>query len=273
MYLILLSFQMPDRKFRAILFFLFILITGNSFCQDDPTYLYHENPVVPRGVFQEFHNRPFKTSIDAGLVFGFSGVGGVYSNYVNGLSAKVGYTFGLIEEIPIQRHSYIEIGAEILQDGLSFNSYFFAPGASVVYDGNEIYSHTISMNEVQVPILYKVPLGPIDRKGRSIYMTVGAKFRYISYTNSTVDSSSYLIWQGQKDVTSLYKLFSPFGSSVFEISLGYQRNTLKKKRRGWYMDLEYDYGLSPLVYSGNLDGSNYIIFHLNTLIFKVGKIF
>lgn len=264
---------MPGRKFRWLLVFINVLIAGNSFCQDDPTYLYHEDPVTSPGVFHEYHKRPWKTSIDAGLLFGFAGVSGVYTNYVNNISSKTGYTFGLIEEIPIQRRSYIEIGAEILQDGLSFNSYFFAPGASVVYDGNEIYGHDVTMNEVEVPILYKVPLGPTDRKLRSVYMTLGAKFRYISYTNTSVDSAGYLVWDGQKDVISLYKIFSPFASSVFEVSLGYQRNTLKKRKRGWYMNLEYDYGLSPLVYMGNNAGSNYVVFHLNTLIFKVGKIF
>jgi Outer membrane protein beta-barrel domain len=264
---------MPGKKIRGLLLLINVFIAGKSFCQDDPTYLFHPNPVTPPGVFQEQRRRAFKTSIDAGLVFGFTGVSGVYTNYVSGMSAKVGYTFGLIEEIPVQRRSYIEIGAEIFQDGLSFNSYFFAPGASVVYDGNEIYNHNITMNEVQIPVLYKVPLGPTDRKLRCVYMTVGAKFRYVSYTNSTVDSSGYLIWAGQKDVSSYYKLFSPFGSSVFEISLGYQRNTIRKIRRGWYMNLEYDYGLSPLVYSGNREGSNYVVFHLNTLTFKIGKIF
>lgn len=106
-------------------------------------------------------------------------------------------------------------------------------------------------------------------------MTFGAKLRYISYTNSTVvnDSNGYLKADAQKDVTSLYHIFSPFGSSVFEMSLGYQRNQKKRIKRGWYMNLEYNYGLSPLIYSGNREGSNYVVFHLNSLIFKIGKIF
>ena len=120
---------MPGRKILGLTFFFTLLIAGKSFCQDDSWYLYHQNPVTSPGLFQEYGSRPFKTSIDAGLLFGFASASGIYANYVNGVSAKVGYTFGLIEEIPIQRHSYIEIGAEILEDGVSFNSYFFAPGS------------------------------------------------------------------------------------------------------------------------------------------------
>jgi len=274
---ILHSSQMPGRKILGLLILFVVLLSSKSFCQkdDDPMYLYHEGGVASPKTFKEYHNRPWKTSIDIGLVFGFASVPGIYSNYVNGVSASTGYTLGLIEEIPIQKRCYIDVGVEILQDGVSFNSYFFATGASFLYDGNEVYTHSISMNEIHVPILFKFPLGPLDRKYRSIYMTTGIKFRYISYTNSTVtnDSTGFLVWAGEKDVTTLYRIFSPFGSSIFEMSLGYQRNTRKKIRRGWYMNLEYNYGISPLIYAGNRAGSNDVVFRLNTLIFKIGKIF
>jgi len=269
---------MPVRKILGLLILIFSLITGRGFSQskqDKSDYLYHKEFVPSPKVFQEVKKRPCKTSIDAGLVFGFAGSTGYTANYINGLSASTGYTFGLIEEIPFQKRNYVEVGVEILQDGISFNSYYFAPGYSFLYNGEESYFHTISMNEIQVPVLYKFFLGPGDRKYRSIYMTFGAKFRYISYTNSTVtnDSTGNFVGEWQKDVTSLRHLFSAFGSPIFEISLGYQRNTRKKIKRGWYMNFEYDYGLSSLVYSGNLVGSNYVVFHLNTLIFKIGKIF
>jgi hypothetical protein len=265
---------MPDRKILGLILIFSLMLGQRAICQDDPSD-FHQDQVISRAPFQEAHGRPFKTSIDAGLVIGFSSVAGIYTNYVNGLSAKTGYTFGLIEEIPFQRRSYLDVGIEILQSGLSFNSYFFSPDASTIYNGVEPYTHSITMNEIQVPVLFKFPLCPPDRKLRSIYMTVGVKFRYISFTNSTVtnDSTGFLTWEGNKDVASLYSIFSPFGSSVAELSIGYQRNALKKKRRGWYMNLEYNYGLSPLVYSGNRAGSNEVVFRLNSLIFKVGKIF
>jgi len=266
---------MPVRKILGFVILISILSTGNGFCQSvQSMYLYHDGGVATPHPYQEATGRPWKMSIDAGLVFGFSGSSGYTSNYVSGLSASTGYTFGIVEEIPIQKRSSILVGVEILKDGVSFNSYYFAPGYSFLYDGSEGYSHSVSMNEIQVPILYKFPLGPQDRKLRSIYVTFGAKFRYISYTNTSItDSNGNLVWEGQKDVSSLYKLLSPFGSPIFEVSLGYQRNTKKKKKRGWYMNLEYNYGLSPLVYTGNTEGSNYVVFHLNTLIFKIGKIF
>ena len=57
------------------------------------------------------------------------------------------------------------------------------------------------------------------------------------------------------------------------MSIGYQRNTKKKKKRGWFMNLEYNYGLSPFYYTGNMSGSNDFLIHLNTIVFKIGKIF
>jgi len=265
---------MPVRKIFVSVILLCILIPGKEYCQTPSSY--HQGVAAsPRGYSANIGTRPFKTSIDAGLVLGAAGTTGISSNYVNGISNKLGYTFGLIEEIPVQSTAYIDVGIEILEEGLSFNSYFFAPGYSSTYNGDEIYNHDIVMNEIQVPVLYKFQLGPPDRKLRSLYMTLGLKLRYITYTNSTVtsDSTGYLVWEGQKDLTFYRKLFSPFAGSLFEMSLGYQRNTKAKRKRGWYMELEYNYGFSPLVYSGNKDGSNNIVFRLNSLMFKIGKIF
>ncbi len=267
---------MSIRKILGFLFLFIVLVNINSYSQtSNSAFYYHEGTPPSPHPYQEPTGRPWKTSIDAGLVFGFASVSGVYTNYVSGISTSMGYTFGLVEEIPVQKRCYIEVGFEILEDQVQFNSYFFSPGASFLYDNNLVYNHDIVMNEIQVPVLYKFPLSPTDRKNRSIYATFGAKFRFISYANSTVtnDSNGYLVYQGQKDVSFLYKLFSPFGSPIFEASIGYQRNTKKKRKRGWYMNFEYNYGLSPLVYTGNRAGSNDVVFRLNTLIFKIGKIF
>ncbi|HTA27486.1 MAG TPA: hypothetical protein VK809_06850 [Bacteroidia bacterium] len=266
---------MPCRKILGLFILFIALVNSEGFSQSSSAFYYHEGGVPSPHPYQEPTGRPFKMSIDAGLVFGFASVSGIYTHYASGISTSMGYTFGLIEEIPIQKRSYIEAGIEILEDQVKFNSYFFVPGASFLYDNNLVYFHDIVMNEIQVPVLYKFPLSPTDRKNRSIYATFGAKFRFISYSNSSVtnDSNGYLVYQGQKDVSFLYKLFSPFGSPIFEASIGYQRNTKKKRKRGWYMNLEYNYGLSPLVYTGNRSGSNDVVFRLNTLIFKIGKIF
>jgi len=265
---------MPVKKFFSLIT-LFITLATVGFCQAPFLYLFHPDlPGTPRG-FEDPTTRVAKTSIDAGLVIPATSVKGTSVNYVKGFSAGLGYTFGVMEEIPIQRHAYLVVGVELLQSSLSFNSYYFAPGYSFLYDGSEIYNHSVTFDEIHVPILYKFRLGPVDRKLRSIYMTMGAKFRYISYTNSTIksDSSGYLVWEGQKDITTLSHIFSPFGSAIFEISLGYQKNKPKRKRKGWYMNLEYNYGLTSLVYTGNNNGSNDITFKLNTIVFKIGKLF
>jgi hypothetical protein len=261
------------RKNLGLISLLSLLITSKLYCQDPSEF--HPGGVPTPSPFQEYKPRPCKTSIDAGLVFGFAHSTGYTSNYVNGISTSLGYTFGLIEEIPVEQKAYLEVGIEILEDQVSFNSYYFANGYSFLYNGMEIYNHDIVMDELQIPVLFKTPIGEPDRKLRGFFMTFGAKFRYISYTNTSVtsDQTGYLVYDGEKDVTSLYKFFSPFASPIIEISLGYQRNVKKKRKRGWFMSFEYNYGVFPLVYSGNRDGSNYVVFRLNTLLFKVGKIF
>jgi len=266
---------MAFKRTRCLLFLFIILITHKGYCQEgSPTSLHERRVASPTG-HGESSKRPWKTSIEAGLVFGLASPAIYTVHYVSGMSASTGYTLGLMEEIPFQTHSYVDIGVELLGYGISFNSYFFEPGYSFLYNGDFKYNHSISMNEIQVPLLYKFLLGPRDHKNRSLYATLGAKFRYISYSYTTItdNTTGDLVWSGLRDVTSRNKLFSPFGSSILEASIGYQRDTKKKRIRGWYMNLEYDYGFSPFVYSGDKEGSNYILFHYNTLIFKIGKIF
>ncbi len=268
---------MPVRKIFGALFLLTVLSMGKGFCQGKQSlYLFHTDNVPTPHSLQETSRRAWKTSIDAGLLFGFANPVGYSANYVNGISAKTGYTFGVIEEIPIQQRSYLKVGVEIVEEGVSFNSYFFAPGYSFLYINNlETFSHDIVMNEIHIPILFKTRIGAIDRKNRSVFMTFGGKFRYMSYTNTSVtnDETGYLVYEGQKDASFLYHMFSPFGSPIVELGLGYQRDTQKKRKRGWYMTLEYNYGISPIIYTGNRDGSNYVVFRLNTLLFKIGKLF
>ncbi|HXB12887.1 MAG TPA: hypothetical protein VNZ45_12950, partial [Bacteroidia bacterium] len=95
--------------------------------------------------------------------------------------------------------------------------------------------------------------------------------RYVLYNNSLVTNvnSGKFVWEGQNDITSAYPILSNKSSGGIEASLGYQHNTLRNGN-AWFFEIEYRYGVSPFIYSGNQEGSNSVEFSLNTLSFKLG---
>lgn len=231
-------------------------------------YLFHLNPFRQVQPASPQQGRRTKVRLDLGAVFGF------YKNdphYTTGTQGNGAYTLGLKAEIPVLRNAAVLTGADFIKEGFNFDSYFFAKGYSFLYNGDFFYNHRIDIDELQVPLEYKINFSPETRNIKTFYATLGWMFRYIFYNNAIVtdNRNGKFVWEGQNDVTSVFHLFSPYGSSIIEAALGYQHNTLRSGN-AFFFEVEYKYGISPLVYTGNNEGSNNIQFRLNTLSFKLG---
>jgi|GEM_PF-997217 len=232
-------------------------------------YLFHLNPFRQVRPNIPINKRPLKTRIDFGVVLG------MYSNdphYTNGTAAQGGYTIGVKEEIPVLMLSSILLGFDFYKQNLSFNSYYFAKGYSFLYiPSQEIYNHSIAIDEIHIPLEYKFSFGSEYRNRRTFYGLIGWVYRLLIYDNALVTSTENgaFIFEGQNNLTYKYHLFTPIGSSVIEAGLGYQRNVIKNGN-AFFIELDYNYGISPLHYSGNGFGSNSIDFTLNTVAIKIG---
>jgi len=232
------------------------------------SYLFHFNPFKPETAGGPQHGRTVKVRFDAGLTSQY------YSNdphYTTGTEGDGAYTLGLKIEIPIQQNADIIVGPDFMHENFDFDSYFFSTGYSFLYNGDLYYNHAIEMDELQIPILYKINFSSETRNIKNLYATFGWIFRYVFYNNALVTNvnSGKFVWEGQDDITSAFPLISPQGSGGIEASLGYQHNTLRNGN-AWFFEIEYRYGVSPFIYSGNGEGSNNVEFSLNTLSFKLG---
>jgi hypothetical protein len=247
---------------------IFIACDMNAQSSKESRYLFHFNPFNQVQPSAPKHGRTVKVLFDMGLVSQFYNTD---PHYTTGTTANGSYTIGLKLSIPVLQNGNILIGGEYMNHNFNFYSYYFAPGYSFLYDGNEIYNHAIEMDELHIPIQYKINFNPEARKVKTFYATIGWIYRYMFYDNSLITNSNNgkFVWEGQGDITTLFQLFGPTGSSAMEISLGYQHNRLSNGN-AWFFEIEYKYGFSPYLYAGNNNGSNSVQFTLNSLSFKLG---
>lgn len=236
------------------------------------SYLFHFNPFRQEQAAGPRGERRVKVRLHFGLMSEYIQNSPNYPNYISGAEGDpTPYTIGLKIEIPVQHNADIIVGPDLMHGNFDFDSYFFAPAFSHLYNGDLNFDHTILMDELQIPVLYKINFGSESRNVRNLYATFGWIFRYILYNNAEVTdiSNGGFVWEGQNDITFAYPLFTPQASGAIEASLGYQHNTLRNGN-AWFLEIEYRYGVSPLIYTGNQTGSNYVEFTLNTLSFKFG---
>lgn len=250
-------------------------------------YLYHTKPLHQKQNYETFSDlylfhakmfkqiepvsplkgRPWKIRLEAGIPVGFYNAD---PHLTNSTQSNGGYTLGLREEIPFLSKGSFLLGIDYYNEGVSFNSYYFEPGYSFLYNGDMIYNHTLTISEFHFPILYKYSFASEYHNIGTFYTVFGWMYRLITYDNDIIlnAATGKFVWEGQNNISFSYPLLSNQGSSIFVLALGYQHNYLRKSN-AYFIELEYMYGTSPINYSGN-SGSNNINFTLNTLAVKIG---
>jgi hypothetical protein len=263
--------MLQSKKYFALITVVFSLVVSTTMGQGRyaSDYLFHLFPFKQVQPNIPTNKRSAKTRIEAGMVLGFLKND---PHYTNTSKVSSGYTIGVKEEIPVLRKSAIQFGFDFYKQSISFNSYFFAPGYSFLYDpAKEIYNHAISIDEMHFPIELRFSFLPETKNIRTFYGMFGYVYRLLIYDNAIVTNtqSGRFVYEGQDNLTYNYSLFTPKGSSIIELGLGYQRNGMKNGN-AFFVELNYNYGISPINYSGNGFGSNDINFTLASFAIKVG---
>ena len=204
-------------------------------------------------------------------------VSGIISLYQNDARVTAntgplaGYGFGLKAEIPISKGIKFVPGLELLSQGLSFDSYFFSPGYSVLFDKNFIYNHNIRYYELGLPLLIRVNLTPReDVSYHSFYFSAGMELKYNLSAHSTITNSldGSLLYDGEISLPYENHIFGKDIGSYIVAGIGYVRNFLPAKNSVFF-DFSYRYGVSRYVYTGNQD-SNYLLFRNTNLSIGIG---
>ncbi len=237
---------------NLVLQFLFVLLSSTSFAQFD-------KPGV-------LHKIKYQLSVL-----------GVVSAYINdyrvttNTSSGPGIGANFKAEIPLVKGIKFMPGIEALAQGVSFDSYYFSPGYSQVFDGNYSYHHEIRTSELGLPLLFKINmLLKEEVLANNIYFTVGwePKYNLNAHTTITKDADGSLLYDGKIDLPyENYFISSEIGNYVVG-GIGYNHNFLPGKHSVVF-DLTYRYGLSRYVYTG-YDNSNYILFKNTNISISIG---
>lgn len=87
---------------------------------------------------------------------------------------------------------HVQLGFELMTQSCSFNTYYFAPGYSTIYDHSYGYTHTLRTLELYVPILIRVGLNPDEANQRNIFYILGgyAPKLFLGASNNIVDNAT-----------------------------------------------------------------------------------
>ena len=210
--------------------------------------------------------------------------------YAFSLAGSFGYTFVNMDErhskpgtsllgmggmgrfhIFIRQNIHLQIGLEILSQKMKFETYYFAEGHSVFYDGSFGYTHRLRMYELYVPILARIGTNTQEVNAPSAFYFMGG-FAPRSFLAATTvireNATGKDVWGGGTEMTFENYLVAEQTSTVLIAGIGLD------KRFGWsttYMSFEllYRYSISRYRYRGNFD-SNDLFFKNSCLQFQVG---
>ena len=204
----------------------------------------------------------------------FSGIISLYHNdprITANTSPLPGYSLSVRSEFPIAKDLKLVTGLEIISQGLTFDSYYFAPGSSVLFDKNYIYNHNIRCNEIAIPLLIRMNLTPREEAAfHTFYVSLGWELKYNLSARSTIINSNdgSLLYDGPVSLSYENHFLNQDIGNYIVASLGYNRNLFPSKKSVFF-DITYRYGLSRNLYTGN-GNSNHLFFRNTNLNIGIG---
>jgi hypothetical protein len=154
-------------------------------------------------------------------------------------------------------------GIEVLTQGINFNSYYFATGYSVKYDGKLNYNHDIHTTEIGLPLLLKFNIKKKEEVFKNnFYLLIGWEPKYTLFAHATVSKIDDGSLVTDNNITLKYEnqFMGPGVGSYLDAGIGFNHNFLPG-HRAVIFEILYRYGLSRYVYG---IGEDHSILFLNT---------
>ena len=217
---------------------------------------------------QEYYSNKnkLKTKLYSGIIIQNSKI---EPNLTNSYNSSISINLGIRKELAIY-HSHFEFGLEFVNQGLSFNSYYFSPGYSSIYNQNFEFQHSIRINELLVPLLVSFQLTNHSNRGIIPSINLGWILRgIINSTASIIDNKSQIeLYQGPVNVAFQYPLLARYLGSMLQAGIDFQINNLRT-HKGIFIELNFKYDITQLEYFGYLN-SNDILFQNSIYAINIG---
>ncbi|HVA98178.1 MAG TPA: outer membrane beta-barrel protein [Bacteroidia bacterium] len=192
------------------------------------------------------------------------------ADYTANTKASPGFDVRAEEEILFRTNISILTGLEYVRQGMTFNSYYFEPGYSLIYNKKFDYQHTLSTNEFQLPILVKQSFSSEKDNKNTFYFVAGWALHYMMYAHATIVSGldGQELFKGKTNLDVQYPLFGNKFGSILQAGLGFQHNN-RILQKAVFIDFIYKYTINQFLYTGN-GTSNKINFRNSSLSISIG---
>lgn len=195
-------------------------------------------------------------------------------DYMGATKATQGFGLSFKGELnfPETKKMKLLMGLEYLDEGLTFDSYYFSPGYSVLYDKNFTFTHKVHIHELYVPILMKLSINNENDHTNSVYLTAGWSFRYLlgAQYKITNKADSKIVAKGFSvlNIEERHRLLTDNGGGSLQWGIGMEHR-IPNMKQGWIFEVQYRYNLARYQYIGN-NNTNNILFRNNNLSISVG---
>ncbi len=208
-------------------------------------------------IAQEKEPKSKYTRIEAGPMLSF------YQNnnfHTNNSRPRYAFFVGVYEDLKIHKNFSFMPGLEYVHHGLTFNSYYIAPGYQYLYDKHFDYNYQITFQEARLNILFKQVIGIETRNVVTGYTSCGYILRYLFSSNMVVSSnlSGAELFNGKPNIVFEHPILQKNMSSAVKFIGGVQRNFFKT-HRAFFFECAFTFSLSRFYVSESFTPSSLYI--------------
>ncbi|CAN5431212.1 hypothetical protein BH09BAC5_BH09BAC5_10660 [soil metagenome] len=169
---------------------------------------------------------------------------------------------------------HLQFGLEMLSQGCRFNTYYFAPGYSTLYDRSFGYTHTLRTLELYLPVIVRIGLKPMENDARTIFYFLAGyspKLFLSSNTSITQNETGKSIWDGSTELDYEYQFLGAQTGNVMIGGIGLDKRIRFEEKFISY-ELIFRYNLSRFNYHGRIgiDNTNDLLMKNCCINFQVG---
>ena len=181
-------------------------------------------------------------------------------NYTANSRGRAAANLGVRFEYRLGPQAGLGPAVEYVTHGLRFDSYFFHPGQHAMYDRSFPYTHTVRIQELHVPVIFKYNFLKENEKTHNSNIMVGWGYRYMFSSRSTVIASGAdrLTWDDRIDTEMEYSLLGRKGGAMLITGMGAEKN-YQVSKTSIYAELLLKYTLTRWRYSTNGEAAPFYI--------------
>lgn len=156
---------------------------------------------------------------------------------------------------------HIHAGIEFMSQGAKFNTYYFAPGYSTLFDSSYIYTHKLRTVEMYIPLMIRIGVKNNEENAPALFYFLAGwspKLLFGGSSSVTERGSGKSVWKGATNIEFENWFIGPQTGNVLLAGIGLDKR-IKYSENFISLELIYRYNLSRIRYVGNVDTNNLLI--------------